>query len=237
MMVSMLRWLLGLARSELGTLVLVALLAGGAWVFLEVADEVMEGETRRIDRSVMLLLRSPGEPADPLGPDWFEEFVGDITAMGGTGVLVCTTLAMVGFLLLSGRRQAALLLVIAVVGGLFLSMLLKFYFGRPRPGPATRQVQVQTPSFPSTHSALSAATYLNIGGILARFQRRRAMKSYLLLLAILATFAIGVSRVYLGVHWPSDVLAGWSLGASWAAACWLLVTRPWKMRREHRMLE
>lgn len=76
-------------------------------------------------------------------------------------------------------------------------------------------------SFPSGHSKLSAVTYLTLGGLLARMHPQPWVKTYLLLLATLLTFLVGVSRVYPGVHWPTDVLAGWAAGAAWALLCWL----------------
>jgi undecaprenyl-diphosphatase len=69
---------------------------------------------------------------------------------------------------------------------------------------------------------MSAVTFLTLGSVLAQSQRRRRLKAYLILLALLTTLAVGVSRVYLGVHWPTDVLAGWAVGAGWALICWLV---------------
>ena len=112
--------------------------------------------------------------------------------------------------------------IAAVVGGTLLSTALKMGFERPRPDLVPHGTRIYTASFPSGHAMLSAVTYLTLGALLARVQKRRRVKALLLGLAILITLLVGMSRVYLGVHWPSDVLAGWCVGAAWAALCWFV---------------
>lgn len=223
------RWLLrtgGQAmRREFWTLALLAAVTFGVWGFLELADEIGEGTVQQIDRAVVMAMRTPGDPTDPLGPGWFEEMMRDLTAFGGIAVLTGFTLAVAGFLLIDRKRHAALLVVVAVGGGLLLSNLLKDLYDRPRPDLVPHGSIVYTSSFPSGHSMLSAVTFLTLGALLARVQGRRALKAYLLALAVAITLAVGVSRVYLGVHWPTDVLAGWSAGAAWALLCWLVALR------------
>ena len=199
--------------------------SAGVWAFIEIADEVREGETREFDRRVLLALRSAGDPADPVGPGWMEEIARDFTALGGVGVLSLITAVSVGYLLLVRKRHAALFLLAAVAGGLLLSTLFKAGFDRERPDLVAHLAQVYTASFPSGHSMMSAAVYLTLGALLARLHRQWAVKLFLLLSATLITVLVGVSRVYLGVHWPTDVLAGWSAGAAWASLCWLAVLR------------
>jgi undecaprenyl-diphosphatase len=210
-------------------LIAVMVLAGALWGFLVLADEVAEGGTGRFDRAILLALRNPQDPADPIGPRWFEEMARDVTALGSTVVLTLITLAAIGFLLMLRRRAAALLVAVSVGGGVLLSNLLKFGFARPRPELVPHAVKVYTASFPSGHSMLSAVTYLTLGALLARVQPRRRLKLYLLGLAVLLTVLVGASRVYLGVHWPTDVLAGWCMGAAWAILCWLAAR--WLQRR------
>lgn len=207
---------------ELGWLLLLVGITVGIWAFAGIADEVMEGNTHAVDRAVLLALRTPGDPADPLGPGWLEEVFRDVTALGGNVVLTLVTLGVAGFLALARRRREAGLIVAAVATGLALSFLLKSGFDRPRPDLVSHGTVVYTHSFPSGHSMLSAVTYLTLGALLARQQTRRRLKAYVLGMAVLLTGLVGLSRIYLGVHWPTDVLAGWAAGASWALLCWLV---------------
>lgn len=208
------------ARRELASLVLLLLTFAGTWGFVELADEVGERETRHIDRSVILAMRSPEDVSDPLGPPWVEELGRDVTALGGNGYLALLTLAVVGYLYLDKKPRAARLVVVAVGGGFLLSYFLKALFDRPRPDLVPHGSFTYTASFPSGHAMLAAVTYLTLGALLARLHNRRVLKVYLLGVALLFTLLVGVSRVYLGVHWPTDVLAGWSAGAAWAILCW-----------------
>ncbi len=214
-----LKWL---GRHEFGILAILLLVSAGIWGFAELADEVMEGETRQVDKAILLAMRTPGDPSDPIGPKWVEEIGRDFTALGGMGVLTFIALAACGFLLLQGKRRSTFLVFAAVVGAIVLSSILKIGFDRPRPDLVPHGSYVMTASFPSGHSMLSAATYLTLGALLARTQNRLRIKAYILILAILLTLLVGISRVYLGVHWPTDVLAGWTAGVTWALLCWLV---------------
>ena len=209
-------------------LIALVVLAAGIWGFVGIADEVREGDAISLDRTILLLFRNPADPSDPLGPIWLEFAVRDITALGGVTVTTLMTLGAAGFLLLSGKRGAALFVVVSIAGAALLSSGMKLGFERPRPDLVPHGVEVYTASFPSGHATGAAATYLTLGALLARFQSRRRLKVYLLSLAVLLTVLIGLSRLYLGVHWPSDVLAGWTLGASWALLCWLVA---WQLQR------
>jgi undecaprenyl-diphosphatase len=219
------RFMIWIGRHERGLLVTCALLAAGVWAFAELADEVMEGTTGSMDRTILLALRNPADLSDPIGPGWIEEVGRDITALGGIGVVSLLSLAVLGYLLLQGQRHAAVFLLVAVGGGLVLSLVLKNYFDRPRPDLVAHGARVWTTSFPSGHSMVSAVTYLTLGALLARVQSQRRLKAYLLLIAFLVTALVGLSRVYLGVHWPTDVLSGWTAGSLWALACWEVARR------------
>jgi len=213
-----LKALVAFAKRETGLLTALGAIAFGVWAFLHIAEEMGEGETRGFDTAVMLAMRT-GDHHDPIGPAWFEFAVRDITALGGYAVLTLLTLVSVGFLITTKKYADAVLLFVAVVGGDILSESLKVGFARPRPDLVAHVVETSSASFPSGHAMVSAATYLTIGALLARVQERDSVKSYIHVAAILITLVIGVSRVYLGVHWPTDVLAGWCLGAAWSILC------------------
>jgi undecaprenyl-diphosphatase len=190
--------------------------------FAGLAGEVLEGETLGFDRAVMLALRNPADSGDPIGPLWLEEVARDITGLGSHVILTGVTLAVAGYLALIRKRGAALLVLVSVGGGVLLSALLKIVFQRPRPDLVPHAVEVYTASFPSGHAMLSAVTYLTLGALIAQVEAGWRTRSYVLALAVLTTLLVGASRVYLGVHWPTDVLAGWCLGAAWALLCWLV---------------
>lgn len=210
-----------LDAAQLVPLVLLAVAAGGVWLFVAIADEVTEGDTHALDEAILMSLRTPGDPTDPIGPVWVEETMRDLTALGGIAILTLVTLAIAGYLAFRRGWEQIALLAAAVLGAILLSTLLKSGFDRPRPDLVPHGARVLTASFPSGHAMISAAVYLTLGAMLASVQTSRRLKTYFVSLAVLLTLLIGVSRVYLGVHWPSDVLAGWSAGASWAILVWL----------------
>ena len=211
--------------AESGALVLLTLLVGAILGFAVLTDEVFLGETRAFDRRVLLALRDSAHPDHLGGPGWAQEIGRDFSALGGFGVLSLVTLAVASFELLKGRPRTALVILAAVGGALVLSEGLKFLFGRPRPDLVPHAVRVYSRSFPSGHSMLSAATYLTLAGLFARSCEKRREKFHLIGLAVLVTGLVGASRVYLGVHWPTDVLAGWVGGGAWAIVCLLVVRR------------
>jgi undecaprenyl-diphosphatase len=210
-----------LGRHELGVLLAFVGLVSGIWLFCLIAGEVTEGDTQTIDQKLLLAMRHPGD-LSPIGPPELQDAARDVTAMGGVTVLTLLTLVTGGFLLLDGKRHMALFVYGSVAGGAIVDGVLKSLFQRARPDLVPHGAYVSTTSFPSGHSMLSAVTYLTLGALLARSQPRKRLKAYFLLLAALLTLSVGISRVYLGVHWPTDVLAGWTAGASWATFCWLI---------------
>lgn len=214
---------------ELGLIAILLLIAGGVGAFLEIAEEVGEGDIRQIDETVLLLFRNPADHADPLGPLWLEEAMRDLTALGSVAVLTTLTLSVAGFLALAGKLRVALFVLVSIGGGVALSFALKHGFDRPRPDLVAHGADVFTASFPSAHASMSAVAYLALGALMARIQPLLRLKIYIVALAVALTLIVGISRVYLGVHWPSDVLAGWTLGSSWALLCWLLAL--WLQRR------
>ncbi|MBS7537450.1 phosphatase PAP2 family protein [Ancylobacter lacus] len=214
---------------EMGTLLVLFAAAAALVGFAAIADEVLEGETHGFDEALLLAFRNPADHADPIGPAWLEIAMRDITALGSTSVLMLVTLIAIGFLLMAGKRGAALLVTLSIAGGTALSLALKSGFDRPRPDLVAHLVDVHTLSFPSGHAMLTAVTFLTLGALLARTQRSRRLRAYIVGIALFLTLLVGSSRVYLGVHWPTDVLAGWCVGSAWALICWMLAL--WLQRR------
>ncbi|MER8864762.1 phosphatase PAP2 family protein [Mesorhizobium sp. M0751] len=196
-------------------------IAGGLWGFEELMEMARATTPHAFDTEILLAFRKAGQPDNPIGPAWLEGAMRDITSLGSASVLVLITAAMIVYLLLIRRPGAALLMFVAVAGGQLLSSVLKFDIDRPRPDLVSHLADVASLSFPSGHAMLSAVTYLTLGSMAARFLPGRTTKIYVLGLAVLTTVVVGISRIYLGVHWPSDVLAGWCAGFAWAMLCWL----------------
>jgi len=226
--------LLWIGRHELGSVLSLFVLALGAWAFAEVVDEVGEGETQGVDRALLLALRNGADLADPRGPPWLEEIGRDLSALGGVAILSLLSIAAVGYLLILRKPRAAAFVGSSVLGALLLSMALKGVFDRPRPDVVPHLSHALSSSFPSGHAMLSTAVYLTLGALLARLHSSLVLKAYVLLWALLLAFLVGVSRVYVGVHWPTDVLGGWAAGAAWAALCWIIArTLQRRGRLEH----
>jgi undecaprenyl-diphosphatase len=218
-----------ISRSENWLLPSVLTIAVLLFVFGLIAQEVIEGEPLAFDRSVMLTLRDPANPSAPIGPQWLHEAMRDVTSLGSAVVLAIILFAVVGYQLLARKPAAAWLMLSAVLGGVALNNLLKLGFARPRPEMVAPAAQVFTTSFPSGHATLSAITYLTLGALLSRIHRARSVRIYFMSLAVLLTVLVGLSRIYLGVHYPTDVIAGWCIGAAWAMGCWAVMT--WLQRR------
>ena len=211
------------ARREIGAVLAFLVLALAADLFLSVAGEVAEGETDAIDLRVLLALRVPGMPSRPIGPPWLETAARDVTSLGSIVVLTLIVLIVAGLFYSLRRRREALTLLITSGGGLGLTNLLKDLFGRSRPDPIYRAVEATTSSFPSGHAMLSAVVFLTLAAICMGYVSRHLVRIYIMSVAVTLTLVIGISRIYLGVHWLTDVLAGWSIGAAWATTSWLVV--------------
>lgn len=211
-----------IGKPELSVIVVLLILVCILWLFVDLADDVMDGDTQDFDSRVVHALRSPVNRNLPRGPEWLVDAGRDITALGGIAVLSMMTIAAAGYLALQRKTHAMWLMLLAVVSGVVVSTTLKFAFGRERPETAAGMIKVFTSSFPSGHSMLSAIVYLVLGAMLARMEPRWTIKLYFIALAVILTVLVGVSRVYLGVHYPTDVLAGWMAGLAWAGLWWLI---------------
>ena len=216
------RRLLSIERALLVTLLLIG---GALFAFFQLASEVSEGDTLALDRAILVGLRTPGNPAVPIGPHWLPEAMTDLTAFGSPTGLLLVCAVLIVYLLLARRLRTALFVFAASAGGMALGSLLKHVYARPRPTIVPHLVDVTSTSFPSGHATDSAMVYLTLAALLARTVPERAVRIYIIGVAILLTLLIGCSRVFLGVHYPSDVVAGWTLGAAWALACSLAYAR------------
>jgi undecaprenyl-diphosphatase len=203
---------------EAPLLVVLAIISGLTLSFLQLADEMVDGEMEAFDRSILLLFRDPANPDTVIGPSWMHEMVRDITALGSFSLLGLLVLGVCAYLYLARMRSAALFVLVSVLVGTLLSTVLKMGYNRPRPDLTTMSEQF-TASFPSGHAMLSAVTFLTLGALLARFAPTRRLQVLSLAGALLLTLLVGFSRLYMGVHYPSDILAGWCLGSAWALLC------------------
>lgn len=217
------------------------ILAGSAaalaliWIFTTLADKVLEGDTRQFDEWVLSALRQKTNPEALIGPRWLKWGAEDITALGSPTVLGLTVLAVTGYLFLHRLYRNGLFIFTASVGGWVLNWVLKQVFARTRPSIVPHLREVVSSSFPSGHALTSAAVYLTLGALLMRIADGRLAKYYCIATAMFVTFLVGSSRVVLGVHYPTDVLAGWAIGMSWALLCWVverLLERRAGLRRE-----
>lgn len=212
------RW--AVAREPMVLLAALSIVLG-IWAFALVTEDVIDGDTQRFDRAIMTALRQTGNPAKLVGPAWMETVVRDLTALGGVAVLVLLVAAVAGILLLVRRTGMLWLVLAATLGATLLNTGIKWIVARPRPQFVPKLTDVSSASFPSGHSAMSAAVYLTLAALLAQIVTRRRLRLYFVMVALLLTVLVGFSRVALGVHYPSDVLAGWATGLVWALLCWI----------------
>lgn len=217
---------------EIVILINLFILVMALLVFTYVAKEVTSGESMGIDEWLLSYIRHDGR----FLPDENYLLTGlmtDITALGGATIIFLITAAVVFYLMIQKQYEFMWLILIATVGGALISFGLKEVFARERPPLIFHLVTVKSLSFPSGHAMMSSIVYLTQGALLAKIQSNTNLKAYILFVAIILVFLIGLSRVYLGVHYPTDVLAGWSFGLVWASLCWLAAK--YLQRRKERM--
>lgn len=207
---------------ELQVVTAFGIMVGGLFLFATMAEDVIEGESHPFDESILLALRQAGDPSAPIGPAWLQFAMADITALGGYAVLTLIVILSSLYLVLEHRLKTMLLLVCSIVSGTLLISLLKLGFDRPRPDLIDHLTHASSSSFPSGHAASSAMVYLTLGLLLAQAETHRRLKLFLIASAVFIAILVGCSRVYLGVHWPSDVIAGWGFGSAWAILWWLI---------------
>ncbi|RIV89007.1 phosphatase PAP2 family protein [Aurantiacibacter zhengii] len=217
-------------RADSRILVTFLALVAGLLAFGHLASEIAEGDTFAMDKAIVTGLRTAADPGVPIGPHWLQGWMIDFTALGGAPVLTLITVVVVGLLASLQKFRMAGFVAVAIAGGALLSVAIKAIFDRARPEIVPHLVEVTSASFPSGHAMNSSIVYLTLAVLLARSQESRRVQIYLITVAIALALLIGCTRVYLGVHWPTDVLAGWSVGAAFSAACSLVAKR---LQREH----
>ena len=208
------------ARTEIAAVSALSILALGVLIFIEIADGLTQADGHVFDQAILSMLHPV--PGHPVGPWWLEEAALDLTSLGGIAVLGLFATVVVIFLLLQRQVLSALLLALGLLGGVGLSEGLKALFGRGRPPLDHQVVETLNASFPSGHALMSTVFYLSIGVMLAQTLPTRRLRVYVMSVSILFALIVGLTRIYLGAHWATDVLAGWSIGAAWAMVLWLI---------------
>jgi undecaprenyl-diphosphatase len=193
---------------------------------VHLADELIEGEAFSFDTRLLLALRVPGHPQTPIGPSWLLQSAVDISALGGYTLMWLFGVAGLAWLLMRHKRSEAAGIAASLIGSSVIDGWLKHLIARPRPELVPHLVQVTNASFPSGHAMVSSAVYLTLALMLAEGVEIDGWRGRAARVAVVAFFSalavlIGMSRVYLGVHWPSDVLAGWCFGTAWALLVWM----------------
>lgn len=209
-------------RYELVFATMATAFLGLMYVFVVLAGEITEGDTQKFDERILLALRRGDDLHTPIGPAWLKGAMLDITALGGPICLGIFSAALIGLLFIEGQRRVAWLSVLAICGGTSLSFALKELFGRARPSIVPHLREVTSTSFPSGHAMSAAVVYLTIGVMLAKAVRGKWAKAYCMSWGAMLALLVGTSRIYLGVHYPSDVLGGWIAGLTWASGCWIV---------------
>ncbi|KQS57564.1 phosphoesterase [Brevundimonas sp. Leaf363] len=224
------------ARAEAPALIALGIALSAVTLFLNVADESGEAGGQSLDRAVLMAMRpNPAAPDQPWGPWWLHEAAADLTSLGGISVLTLFALAAVGFLLISRKWLSASLLVVGLAGGVMLSEGLKAVFERARPPAQYQIVETLNASFPSGHALLSTVFYLTLGVMLTSAFPQRRLKAYALVVAVTVAAVIGLTRIYLGAHWASDVIGGWCVGVAWAMTLWLIAHALQRFQRSRAM--
>jgi len=193
---------------------------------VHLADELIEGEAFSFDTRLLLALRVPGHPQTPIGPSWLLQSAVDISALGGYTLMWLFGVTGLAWLLMLHKRAEAAGIAASLIGSSVIDGWLKHLIARPRPELVPHLVQVTNASFPSGHAMVSSAVYLTLALMLAEGVEIDGWRGRAARVAVVAFFSalavlIGMSRVYLGVHWPSDVLAGWCFGTAWALLAWM----------------
>lgn len=220
-------WRQRMARREVMLMAAIAAICLCLLAFVAIAEETGEAEHLPLEAKILRAMRTADDPGRIIGPAWIGEVVRDCSAMGGATITGLLTVMVAGCLANNGQKREAILVMVAVVGGVLLGAALKLLFQRPRPEVVPHLANVADSSFPSGHSLTSAVVYITLGVLLARSAGSWRQKLFFISAGLLLSGLVGVSRVMLGVHYPSDVLAGWTAGLGWALLCRVVVDVFW----------
>lgn len=215
----------GRRHPEISVLIVVLCVVVAIAGFAALAAEVREGDIFAIDRTLLLAFRAPGHLGVPVGPRWLQEAARDISALGGFTVLALVTIISALLLFLHRRAAQAAVFLASVVFAQIAAEVVKALVDRPRPTLVPHNDLVYSASFPSGHAVMTPVVYLTLAVVVANLEQRRHLKAILPVCAAFLVLAVGVSRVYLGVHWPTDVLAGWALGLAVALVASIALRR------------
>ncbi len=211
-----------LKKGDIKIILVILFVAFALYLFIEFSSEMAEGELTAIDNIILQALRNPQNPKELIGPPGLLAFMQSVSYLGGIYVLSAVSTIAAMFFMLKKRTRTCLLFILSVTSGSALMVLLKYVFDRPRPDIVPHLGEFSLGSYPSGHSMVSAIVYLTIGALLARSTKSLKMRAIYLSIAGVFVFLIGISRAFLGVHYPSDILAGWCAGVIWSALSYLL---------------
>ncbi len=204
----------------------VFILIGASLLFVLIAAAVSTEVFAQLDNDVLIFLRNAENLAQPRGPAWLEHFTQELTALGGWPLLTMLSVTLTVFFVLRGQWDFAIILPAVALGEMVMVSQMKLAFARLRPDAVPHLVEATSNSFPSGHAASAAAIYLTLGLMLANISTSKSMRLYAFITPVTLAVMIGLSRIYLGVHYPSDVFAGWCVGAAWASLIWIAA---WKL--------
>lgn len=204
----------------------------GTWIFVELGEHVRSGTTQAFDDSVIRWMGAHHTPT-------LDTIMLEITALGTGGVVIMIVAVAALFLVLTQHKYSAILLLASTLGGIALNGVLKLGFNRPRPSIFLPEVHTVSSSFPSGHAMSAAIVYSTVAYLAARLHKRRWARMLVMGSAFVVIALISLSRLYLGVHYPSDVVAGVSIGLAWAGFCMatLEAIQKFGIRRDPRILE
>lgn len=219
-----------MAQKEVTLLLSSALICLCLWAFFAIAGEAGEPEHQPLEAKILRAMRKADDPGRIVGPVWAGEAARDLSALGGPQITTLLVVLVTCYLAARGRKREAVLVAAAVVGGVWLDEVLKQFFQRPRPTVVPHLMDAGDFSFPSGHSMNAAVVYLTLGVLLARSAGGWRARVFFVAAGLWLSGLVGVSRVMLGVHYPTDVLAGWTAGLGWALACRVVADLFWPDR-------